>query len=180
MGRNADDFLYRGARDKTNRSAEIVGFHHELAAAIEHIRPKSQQTIRYYGLYSNRSRGMAHPVQAPLIPPPQADPPMEKAPSNEPLLLPPPKVSAQAMRPLWRDLILSVWGADPLQCHCCKGTVKRVETIVRPEQVEFFLRLLGVVGRRGRHPTTAEATLRHRDLRVHRAALAGHQAMDSR
>ena len=54
------------------------------------------------------------------------------------------EVSAQAMRPLWRDLILSVWGADPLQCPCCKGTMKRVETIMRPEQVEFFLRLLGL------------------------------------
>ncbi len=37
---------------------------------------------------------------------------MEQPPSHEPLLLPPSKASAQAMRPLWRDLILSVWGAD--------------------------------------------------------------------
>jgi hypothetical protein len=28
----------------------------------------------------------------------------------------PPKVSVWAMRPLWRDLILRVWGADPLLC----------------------------------------------------------------
>ena len=29
---------------------------------------------------------------------------------------------ARDMRPLWRDLILKVWGGDPLECPCCKGT----------------------------------------------------------
>ena len=48
------------------------------------------------------------------------------------------------MRPLWRDLILRVWGTDPLKCPCCVGTMRRVETLVRPEQIQFFLRLLGL------------------------------------
>ena len=48
------------------------------------------------------------------------------------------------MRPLWRDLILSVCGANPLKCPSCQGTMKRVETIVRLGEVEFFLRLLGL------------------------------------
>ena len=47
------------------------------------------------------------------------------------------------MRPLWGDLIPCVWGADPLNCTCCQGTVKPVETLVRPEEIEFLLRLLG-------------------------------------
>ncbi|MFZ4766916.1 MAG: hypothetical protein ACOYMN_18340 [Roseimicrobium sp.] len=29
--------------------------------------------------------------------------------------------------PLWRDLILATWGADPLQRPCCKGTMRRIE-----------------------------------------------------
>jgi hypothetical protein len=29
-----------------------------LAAAVEHIPPKNQHTVRYYGLYSNKRRGM--------------------------------------------------------------------------------------------------------------------------
>ena len=48
------------------------------------------------------------------------------------------------MRPLWRDLILRVWAADPLQCPCCKATMKVVDTFFRPGEIEFFLRLHGL------------------------------------
>ncbi len=48
------------------------------------------------------------------------------------------------MRPLWRDLILKTWGADPLQCPCCKGTMKPVRKVIRREEIEFFLRLHGL------------------------------------
>ena len=48
------------------------------------------------------------------------------------------------MRPLWRDMILKVWGADPLQCPCCKAPMKLVGAVKRPEQIEFFLRLHGL------------------------------------
>jgi hypothetical protein len=61
-----------------------------------------------------------------------------------PIVPPPPKVTARAMRPLWRDLILRVWDADPLQCPCCKGTMKVVDTFFRPGEIQFFLRLHGL------------------------------------
>ena len=48
------------------------------------------------------------------------------------------------MRPLWRDLILKVWGGDPLQCPCCKVTMSPVRTFLRREEIEFFLRLHGL------------------------------------
>ena len=48
------------------------------------------------------------------------------------------------MRPLWRDLILKVWGADPLQCPCCMAPMKLAGAVKRPEQIEFFLRLHGL------------------------------------
>ena len=48
------------------------------------------------------------------------------------------------MRPLWRDLILRVWGADPLQCPCCRATMKVVGTFFRPGEIQFFLRLHGL------------------------------------
>jgi len=37
---------------------------------------------------------------------------------------------------LWRDLILATWGADPLQCPCCKGTMRKVETLIQAEEIE--------------------------------------------
>jgi hypothetical protein len=48
------------------------------------------------------------------------------------------------MRPLWRDLILKVWGGDPLECPCCKGTMKPVRKVIRREEIQFFLRLHGL------------------------------------
>ena len=49
------------------------------------------------------------------------------------------------MRPLWRDLILKVGGADPLQCPCCKAPMKLVGAVKRPEQIEKHRRLVGVL-----------------------------------
>ncbi len=51
----------------------------------------------------------------------------------------PPKQSARSMRPLWRDMILKVWGADPLQCPCCKAPMKLAGAVKRPEQIEYSL-----------------------------------------
>ena len=140
--------IYRSRRSwHTKRNFEVFPATDFLAAVIEHIPPKSQHTIRYYGLYSNKSRGMTRPASQPIVPPPETkEPPAEKEPPPEadPLLIPPPPANAQAMRPLWRDLILATWGADPLQCPCCRGTMKRVETLIQPEKIEFFLRLLGL------------------------------------
>ena len=70
-----------------------------------------------------------------------------RPPSNQPtvVILPPPSPrSARALRPLWRDLIKKVWGEDPLLCPCCKATMKVVGTMIRREEVEFFLRLHGL------------------------------------
>ena len=140
--------IYRSRRSwHTKRNFEVFPATDFLAAVIEHIPPKSQHTIRYYGLYSNKSRGMTRPASQPIVPPPETkEPPAEKEPPPEadPLLIPPPPASVQAMKPLWRDLILATWGADPLQCPCCRGTMKRVETLIQPEKIEFFLRLLGL------------------------------------
>jgi len=67
--------------------------------------------------------------------------------SGDPTLfvLPPPAPkSARALRPLWRDLILKIWGEDPMICPCCKGTMKTAGTMIRREEVQFFLRLHGL------------------------------------
>jgi hypothetical protein len=57
---------------------------------------------------------------------------------------PPPVQSARAVRPLWRELIRRTWGADPMVCPCCRGTMKNVGKMIRREEIEFFLRLHGL------------------------------------
>ena len=80
----------------------------------------------------------------PRRPPPEKTDVEKPGTPKPPIIPPPPKVTARAMRPLWRDLILSVWGADPLQCPCWQATMQCVGTIVRPAEVQFFLRLHGM------------------------------------
>ena len=94
-------------------------------------------------MYSNKTRGMADTNRPLLIPAPV--PLEQQAPTDEIRLVPaPPKQTARALRPLWRDLIIRVWGGDPLRCPCCKATMKVVGTLQRPEEIEFFLLLHGL------------------------------------
>ena len=54
---NTKTVIYRSRRSwHTKRTFEVFKATDFLAAAIEHIPPKGQQTIRYYGLYSNNGQ----------------------------------------------------------------------------------------------------------------------------
>ena len=141
--------IYRSKHHHTTkRNFEIFKASDFLAAVIDHVPPKSKHTVRYYGLYSNKMRGHASLIPDRIIRPRTSSPNPQSAisnPQSQILLVPaPPKQSARAMRPLWRDLILKVWGADPLQCPCCKAPMKLSGAVKRPEQIEFFLRLYGL------------------------------------
>lgn len=142
----SNSVIYRSRKHwRTKRNFEVFPVSDFLAAAVQHIPPKGQQTVRYYGLYSNKSRGIADTDRPMLIPAPAPVPLDQQAPADEILPVPPPlKQTARALRPLWRDLILRVWGGDPLRCPCCKSTMKVAGTLQRPEEIEFFLRLHGL------------------------------------
>jgi len=103
------------------------------------------RNVWYYGIYSNKSRGIAPPAHFSTINAPQKQPKPDPSKPIQILLIPaPPRRRARDMRPLWRDLILKVWGGDPLQCPCCKGTMKGFGLFLRREKIEFFLRLHGL------------------------------------
>ena len=135
--------IYRSGHNwKTKRNFEVFSATDFIAAAVEHIPDRYHHTIRYYGIYSNRSRGIeqrrnqaspscqcAHPECAP------PDPPSALSTVTHP------QQPNRKLRPLWRDLILRVWGEDPLLCPKCKSTMKVVDKVLRPEEIEFFLKL---------------------------------------
>ncbi|MEN8681793.1 MAG: hypothetical protein ABF391_17245, partial [Akkermansiaceae bacterium] len=99
----------------------------------------------------NKSRGQTSNIPDRIIRPSQPEPPPEKPPPAQIFLIPaPPRQSARDMRPLWRDLILKVWGGEPLQCPCCKGTMKPVRKVLRREEIEQRRRLVGVLDRKQR------------------------------
>ena len=114
--------IYRSSRSwRTKRNFEVFTATEFLAAAVEHIPPKNQHTVRYYGRYSNKCRGME--VQAWQDTGDGDQPPSVPAPAA---------ASARNLRPLWRNLILRIWGEDPLLCPCCKGLMKVHGTLTRP------------------------------------------------
>ncbi len=139
--------IYRSKRSwHTKQNFKIFTAVDFIAAVVEHIPPKGQQTVRYYGRYSNKSRGLDAKygrTQPELESPNQ--PVKKENPQPTLFILPPPKAkSRRALRPLWRDLIMKIWGEDPLTCPCCKGEMKILGTMIRREEVEFFLRLHGL------------------------------------
>jgi hypothetical protein len=140
--------IYRSKRSwHTKRNFQIFEAVDFLAATVEHIPPKNQQTVRYYGLYSNKSRGMAAKTgrRRPEMAEAKRPDRQEGPPSGTLFILPPPEPrSGRSLRPLWRDLIMKVWGEDPHKCPCCPGTMKVIGTMIRRSEVEFFLRLHGL------------------------------------
>jgi len=139
--------IYRSKRSwHTKKNFQIFTAADFLAAAVEHIPLKGQQSVRYYGLYSNRRRGMNAKAGRPR-PEMRESAVAHRPPLAQPtfIILPPPEPkSARSLRPLWRDFIVKVWGEDPLLCPCCKGTMKVVGTMIRRDELEFFLRLHGL------------------------------------
>ena len=145
--------IYRSKRHhNTKRNFEIFKAPDFIAAALLHLPPKGQQTVRYYGTYSNKTRGQqretSHAILNTCRNPPEVTPadPQHNLPRQGLLMLvdPPPKRSASLMRPLWRDLMIQVWGGDPLECPCCHGKMKLTKLILKCEEIEFFLRLHGL------------------------------------
>ena len=107
---------------------------------------RRSQTVRYYGRYSNKSRGFdaKHGRARPELEYPN-QPEDKQIPQPTLFVLPAPEAkSRRALRPLWRDLIMKIWGEDPLICPCCKSEMKIIGTMIRREEVEFFLRLHGL------------------------------------
>jgi len=131
--------IYRSSRSwHTKQNFQIFTAGEFLAAAIEHIPPKGQQTVRYYGPYSNKRRGMDAKSGRARPESPSEPPPLQAA-------VPPPEAkSVRALRPLWRELIRQTWGVDPMECPCCHGTMVNAGKLLRREEIEFFLRLHGL------------------------------------
>ncbi len=126
--------LYRSARSwHTKRNSEIFSGPDFIAALSEHIPDKYAQTIRYYGRYSNKSRGQRARAAA------------RRGPNNpeQPVTIIP-AAPTRAQRRTWRALIIRVWGADPLRCPCCGGLMHRAGVIRKPDAIRAWLTRLGL------------------------------------
>ena len=99
-----------------------------LAQLVTHISNKGEQMVRYYGYYSNKSRGIR-----------------KKAGTDDevPALIDS-DISRKTFKKNWARLIQKIYNEDPLVCPKCSGFMKIISIIEDDEIIEKILRHLGL------------------------------------
>jgi ribosomal protein S27E len=102
-----------------------------LAEFSQHIPPKGSHLIRYYGWYSNKSRGMRKKMAAEASAQSSAE---EATPAS----------SATGSSQAWAMLIKRVYEVDPLSCPC--GGQMQVVSFIEPPQSDVIEAILSHCG----------------------------------
>jgi hypothetical protein len=112
-----------------------------IAELTIHIPPKHKHLIRYYGLYSSRSKGKANKdgslVRFTYRPETSGDVQLVGSPDEYPVT-----VSNKASRQSWARLIQKVYEVDPLICEKCGHEMRVFAIITDPYEVNKILECL--------------------------------------
>jgi hypothetical protein len=114
---------YRSKDGKQAKSFEALEW---LAAMCSHVPNRGEQMARYYGYYSNVSRGKRKKAGAD-----------EKIPG---ILAP--ELSNRASRRNWARLIQKIYAVDPLVCPKCSGNMKVIAFTEKPDVIKKILKHL--------------------------------------
>jgi hypothetical protein len=112
-----------------------------MAAMSSHVPDKGEQMVRYYGYYSNVSRGKR-----------------KKRNQDEwtPCILEP-EGSSKEYRKNWARLIQKIYEMDPLSCPKCQGQMRIIAFIEDEEVIQKILRHLGLWDLKARPPPKVKA-----------------------
>src|SRR3974390_3749768 len=113
---------------KNGKATKIFDALEWMAAMCSHIPNKGEQMVRYYGYYSNVSRGKRQKegtdAATPCILESQAD--------------------VKAFRRSWARLIQKIYEVDPLVCPKCQGPMRIISFIEDREVGQAILKHLGI------------------------------------
>ena len=98
---------------------------------LQHVPDRGEHLVRYYGWYSNRSRGERNGLESESTP----------TPSDE--TIEPDTEFSQAARGAWARLIKKVYEVDPLICPHCGGEMRFLAVIEEALVIERILRHVG-------------------------------------
>ena len=99
-----------------------------LAQLVTHIPHKGEQMVRYYGFYSNKSRGLRKKAGT----------------DGEVPSLIESDASSGTFRKNWARLIKKIYNVDPLICSKCHGKMRIISAIEQADVIEKILKHLGL------------------------------------
>ena len=126
-------------RSKDGKQEKIFDALEWLAAMASHVPNKGEQMVRYYGHYSNVSRG-------------------KRKKQNEDGMIPPilePDGSSKEHRKNWARLIQKIYEVDPLTCTKCQGKMCIIAFIEDEGVIKKILKHLGLWQIKARPPPRA-------------------------
>ncbi len=139
----ADGLARMICQAKDNSSSKIVLALDWLAHLVSHIPGKGEQLVRYYGYYSNKSRGMR-----------------KKASLDDMVLyLIDTDIDNKEFRKSWSRLIQKVYGRDPLICSRCSGKMKVIALIDDIDVIRKILQHLDLWETRNYDPPPGKVLL---------------------
>jgi hypothetical protein len=107
-----------------------------LAQLVMHIPDRYEQTVRYYGFYSNKLRGLRK----------------KRDKDDEIPTIIPGEMSSKEFRRNWARLIQKIYEVDPLVCPKCQGSMKIISIIDQVETIQKILRHLNLWDTRNHDP----------------------------
>lgn len=131
--------FYDSKDGKTTKTFDALDW---LAQLTTHIPNRGEQMVRYYGFYSNKSRGLR-----------------KKAGTDDDVpALTQSAVSPKEFRRTWARLIQKIYNVDPLLCPKCLGSMKIISFIEDQQLVKKILNHLGLWETRNHDPPAKRAT----------------------
>jgi hypothetical protein len=107
-----------------------------LALLVTHIPDRYEQTTRYYGYYSNKSRGLRKKADT----------------DNQLPTIIAGEMSSKQFRRNWARLIKKIYEVDPLLCPKCQGVMKIIAFIDDDALIKKILTHLGLWQTRNHDP----------------------------
>ncbi len=138
--------IYQSKDGKQEKTFDALEW---LAAMCSHVPNKGEQMVRYYGHYSNASRGKRKKKDRDRL---------------IPCILEPVE-SSKKYRKNWARLIQKIYEADPLVCPKCSGKMKVISVIEDSEIIKKILKHLGLWKLKARPPPKAKQC--HKSIEQH-------------
>ncbi len=131
--------IYTSKDGKTRKTFDALDW---LAHLVTHVPGRYEQTVRYYGYYSNKTRGLRKKAET--------DDDIPVFVKNE--------MSSQEWRQNWARLIQKIYEVDPLICPKCQGEMRIVAFIEDEAVIKKILKHLSLCETRNHDPPARNPT----------------------